>query len=66
MKENGFTKKGKKQTMSCKTMTDADSADDLVLLANTPAQAKSLLDSLEQAAGSIGLYENARKKDTWV
>ena len=31
-------------------MTDADNADDLALHTNTPAQAKFLLYSLEQAA----------------
>ena len=36
------------------TMTDADYADDLVHLANTPAQPECLLHILEQAAG-IGL-----------
>ena len=35
-------------------MTDADKADDLTLLAYTPAQAESLLSSLEKAAGGIG------------
>ena len=42
-------------------ITDADYTDDLVLLANTPAQAKSLLHSLEQAAGGIYLYVNINK-----
>ena len=42
-------------------MTDADNVDNLVLLANTPAQAKSLLHNLEQAAGGIGFYLNAHK-----
>ena len=37
-------------------MTDAVYADDFVLLTNMPAQAKSLLHSLEQAVRSIGLY----------
>ena len=32
------------------------------VLENTPAQAKSLLHSLEQAAWGIGLHENANKK----
>ena len=36
-------------------MADADYLDDLVFLANTPAQAKSLPHNLEQASGSIGL-----------
>ena len=40
-------------------MTDTDYADDLALLANIPAQAESLLHSLEQAAESINLYVNA-------
>ena len=39
------------------TMTDADYADYLLLLANTSAQAKSLPHSLEQA----GLYMNTSK-----
>ena len=42
---------------------DTDYTDDIVLLANTPAQAESLLHSLEQAAGSIGLYVNADKME---
>ena len=42
-------------------MTNADNADDLVLLTNTPAQAKSQQHSLEQAARGIGLYVNAGK-----
>ena len=33
-----------------KTITDADYADDLALLANTPNQAETLLHSLERAA----------------
>ena len=42
-------------------MTDAVYADDLAHLANTLAQAESLLHSLEQAAGDIGLHVNANK-----
>ena len=38
------------------TITDADYADDIALLPNIPAQAESLLHSLEQAAGDIGLH----------
>ena len=41
-----------------KTIVDAD---DIALLVNTPAQAKSLLHSLGQAAGSIGIHVNANK-----
>ena len=38
-------------------MTNAKNTD------NTPAQAKSLLPSLEQAEQGIGLYVNANKKE---
>ena len=44
-------------------MTGADYVDGLALLANTPAYGESLQLSLKQAAGSIGLYENANKTD---
>ena len=37
-------------------MTDTGNANDQVLLTNTPAQAKFLLHSLEQAVVDIGLY----------
>ena len=40
---------------------DADYANDIVLLANSPAQTESLLHSLEQATGGIGLYVNIDK-----
>ena len=40
-----------------------DNADNLLLLANKPAQAKSLLHSLEWAAGGIGLYVNTDKTE---
>ena len=40
---------------------DIDYTDDIALLANTPIQAESLLQCLEQAAGSIGLHVNAGK-----
>ena len=42
---------------------DVDYADDIALLANTPNQAESLLHSLEWAAGSIGLHDNADRAD---
>ena len=50
--KNGFTLKKKKaesRWYSAQTITDADYADDIVLLADTPTQAESLLHSLEQA-----------------
>ena len=42
---------------------DADYADDLALLANTPNQAETLLHSLERAAAGIGLHVNANKTE---
>ena len=43
------------------TITDADYTDDIALPANKPAQAKSLLHSLERAAGGLGPHVNADK-----
>ena len=46
-----------------KTITDADYADDIVLLVNTPNQAETLLHSLERAVAVIGLHVNAHKTE---
>ena len=46
-----------------KTITDADYADDIALLANTPNQPETLLHSLERAAAVIGLHVNAHKTE---
>ena len=46
------------------TITDADYADDIALLANTPHQAESLLHRLEKAAGTIGLHVNADQRES--
>ena len=64
IRENGFelTKRRSKR-YPAKTITDADFADDLVLLANTPNQAETLLHSLERAAAGIGLHVNALKTE---
>ena len=43
-------KKAKNRQHPAETITDANYVDDLALLANTPAQAKSLLHRLEHAA----------------
>ena len=45
------------------TITDADYAGDIALLANTPNQAKSLLHSLAKVAGGIGLYMKTDKTE---
>ena len=57
IKENDF-KLIKERTRSypSKTINDADYADDIALLANTSAQAETLLHSLERAAAGIGLH----------
>ena len=62
--ENGFelTKKRGRRYLA-KTITDADYADDIALLANTPNQAETLLHSLERAAAGIGLHVNANKTE---
>ena len=64
IRENGFelTKK-RSRRYPAKTITDADYADDIVILANTPNQAEILLYSLEQAATGIGLHVNAHKTE---
>ena len=43
---------------STETITDADYVDDLLFLANSHAQAESLLHNQEQAARNIDLYMN--------
>ena len=64
IKENGFklTKK-RSRKYPAKTITDADYADDIALLANTPNQAETLLHSLERATAGIGLHVNAHKTE---
>ena len=64
IRENGFelTKK-RSRRYHAKTITDADYADDIVLLANTPNQAETLLHSLERAAAGIELHVNAHKTE---
>ena len=54
-------KKARNKSYLVESITDADYADDLVLLANTPAPAKSLMHSVEQAAKGIGLFMNSNK-----
>ena len=63
MNVSRLNKKHRSKWYPAETMTAADYADDLVLLANTPDQTKSLLHSLKQAAGGIGLNLNANKTE---
>ena len=43
--------------------TDADYADDIAILTNTPNQAETLLHSLERVIAGIGLHVNAQKTE---
>ena len=64
MKENGFKlAKESSRRYPAQTNTDADYSDDIALLANTPAQAETLLHSLERAATGIGLHVNVDKTE---
>ena len=61
MKDNGFKLTKESRRYPAQTITDAGYADDIMLLANTPAQAEFLLYSLERAAAGISLHVNADK-----
>ena len=62
--ENGFKlTKERSRRYPAKTITDADYADDIALLAYAPAQAETLLHSLERAAAGIGLHVNTHKTE---
>ena len=64
MKENCFTlAKEWSGRYPAQTITDADYADDIVLLENTFTQAESLLHCLERPAGGIGLRVNQDKTE---
>ena len=64
MKENGFKlAKERSRRYPAQTITDADYADDIALLANAPDQAETLLHSLESASAGISLHVNADKTE---
>ena len=56
-----YAKKGR--CYLTETIMEAYYTDDIAFLANIPSQAESLLHSLEQAAGGIGLHVNANKTE---
>ena len=61
---NGFKlTKERSRRYPTQTIIDGDYADDIALLANAPAQAETLLHSLEWAAAGIGLHVNANKME---
>ena len=64
IRENGFElMKKRSRRYPATTITDADYADDIAILAITPDQTETLLHSLELAAAGIGLYVNAHKTE---
>ena len=63
MKENGFKLAKERRRYPTQTITDTGYTDDLALLANTPGQAKSLLNSLGWVAGGIDLLFNTDKTE---
>ena len=64
MKNNGFkVAKERSRRNPAQTITDADYADDIELLANTPARAETMLHSLERAAADIILHVNEDKME---
>ena len=64
MKDNGFKlTKERSRKYPVRTITDADYADDIALLANTPIQAESQQHSLKRATSSIDLHLNADKTE---
>ena len=63
MKENGFKQaKEISRRYPAQNNTDTGYADLVAFLTNTPAQAKSLLHSLERAVGGIVLHAKADKR----
>ena len=65
IKESGFelTKK-RSRRYPAKTITDANNADDIVILANAPTQVETLLQSLERVTASIAPpHVNAHKTE---
>ena len=64
IKENGCeVTKRRSWRYPVKTITDADCADDIAILANTPAQTETRLHSLERAAAGIDLHVNPHKTE---
>ena len=64
MKENSFKlPKEISRRYPAQTITDADYADDIALLANSPTLAESRQDSSERVAVGIGLHVNTDKTE---
>ena len=64
MKANSFKLvKERSRRYPAQTISEVDYADDIAILANTPAQAESLLHSSERAAAGMGYHVNVNKKE---
>ena len=64
MKENSFKlTKERNRSYLGQTITDADDAYDIALLANAPGQLECLLHSLERASPGIDLHVKANKME---
>ena len=64
MEDNSFKlTKERSRRYPAHTITDVNYTDDIALLANSPAQAETLLHNLEQAAAGIGLHVNIHKTE---
>ena len=64
MKENGFKlAKERIRRYPAQTVTDTDYTDDIMRLANIPAQTETFLHSLELATDCIGIYVNIDKME---
>ena len=64
MKENDFKQSNERsRRYLAQTIMNMDYADEIALLADTPAQAESLLHSLKREAGGIGPHVNAGKTE---
>ena len=64
IKENSFNlTKERSRRYPAKTITDADYVDDIALFEDAPAQAETLLYSLERTAAGIGFHVNAHETE---
>ena len=64
LKDNGFKlAKERRKRYTLQTITEANYADDIGLLGNTPVQAEALLHGLEREAARIGFHVNADKTE---
>ena len=65
MKDKSFKlAKERSRKYPAQTIADADYADDIAFLANSPAQAETLLHTLERAAAGIGLQSTQTRRNT--